>query len=134
MKNQNNDKKGVELGGINNMAGDENHRKSHDDKLPFNNKIHSNNVQIMEKEENTKTNKSSAKTALKVAGGVIAGAAVGGLAGVLLAPDSGKNTRKKIAEQAKEKAKEAKMSVMDKVEEVKTKLKPKEGETQKKKA
>lgn len=46
-----------------------------------------------------KTKKGS--TAMKVAGGVLAGAAAGAIAGILLAPDSGKNTRKKISEKSK---------------------------------
>ncbi|MDA0194580.1 MAG: YtxH domain-containing protein [Bacteroidetes bacterium] len=45
-----------------------------------------------------KKSKKSGGTALKVAGGVLAGAAAGALTAVLLAPDSGKNTRKKIAD------------------------------------
>ena len=76
--------------------------------------------------------KKSGMTALKVAGGVLAGAAVGGLAGVLLAPDSGKNTRKKIADQAKAKAYDAKMTVREKMDEVKKTVEDKVDEVKKK--
>lgn len=55
-------------------------------------------------------------TALKVAGGVLAGAAVASAAAVLFAPDSGKNTRKKIAAKTKKVAGEVKAKVKKVVE------------------
>jgi len=51
------------------------------------------------------------RTALKVAGGVLVGAAAGAIAGVLFAPDSGKNTRKKLAEKSKKIASDVKATV-----------------------
>lgn len=65
--------------------------------------------------QKTKKVKKSGSTALKVAGGVLAGAAAGALAGVLLAPDSGKNTRKKIVDKTKKVAGDVKMKVADKL-------------------
>lgn len=55
----------------------------------------------LKKEDKGKKTKKSGSTALKVAGGLLAGAAAGAIAGILLAPDSGKNTRKKIADKTK---------------------------------
>lgn len=73
-------------------------------------------------------------TALKVAGGILAGAAAGAIAGILLAPDSGKNTRKKIADNAKKAAKDAKGKVSSKVKEVASKVKQKTAKAVNKKA
>ncbi|MBL7873632.1 MAG: YtxH domain-containing protein [Cyclobacteriaceae bacterium] len=68
-------------------------------------------------------------TALKVAGGVLAGAAAGAIAGILMAPDSGKNTRKKIAD----KSKKVTADVKSKVTEIKGNLAKKKDQLFKKK-
>lgn len=69
----------------------------------------------METVENmgTKKVKKSNRTGLNVAAGVLAGAAAGAIAGVLLAPDSGKNTRKKIADGTKKMVDDVKAKATD---------------------
>lgn len=66
--------------------------------------------------------KKSNRTALKVAGGILAGAAAGAIAGVLLAPDSGKNTRRKIAEKSKKVAADVKAKVSSSFKNVKSRI------------
>jgi gas vesicle protein len=52
-------------------------------------------------------------TGLKVAGGILAGAAAGAIAGILMAPDSGKNTRKKITDKSKKVTADVKSKVTE---------------------
>jgi gas vesicle protein len=52
----------------------------------------------------------------KVILGVAAGAAAGAITGILLAPDSGKNTRKKIAQGTTDLVDDLKQEVSDKVD------------------
>lgn len=80
-------------------------------------------METKNKQEAPKKKKKSGSTALKVAGGVLAGAAAGALAGVLMAPDSGKNTRKKITDKSKKIAADAKTTVKGKLNQLKSKLK-----------
>lgn len=80
---------------------------------------------VTKKQAQPSKTKKKSSTALKVAGGVIAGAAAGALAGLLLAPDSGKNTRKKIADKSKKVASNVKGKVTDTVKTVAKKIKDK---------
>ena len=72
---------------------------------------------MTQKKEQAKpsTTAKKSKTSLKVAGGILAGAAAGAIAGILMAPDSGKNTRKKIVVKSKEAASKAKNKVVGSV-------------------
>ena len=65
----------------------------------------------------------SGSVAWKVAGGVLAGAAAGAIAGVLLAPDSGKNTRKKIAVGTKKMVDDVKSKTTDTINSAKESIK-----------
>ena len=76
----------------------------------------------MTEELGTKKWKKSGKTAMKVAAGVVIGAAAGAIAGILMAPDSGKNTRKKIADGTTKLMKDVKLSTTDKIKNVTGKL------------
>ncbi|HCM76201.1 MAG TPA: YtxH domain-containing protein [Cytophagales bacterium] len=80
---------------------------------------------VQGKAETPQKKKKSSNTGLKVAGGMLAGAAAGAIAGMLLAPDSGKNTRKKIADKTKKAAANVKGKVTSKVKEVAGKVKAK---------
>jgi len=64
----------------------------------------------------------SGNTALKVVAGVLVGAAVGVIAGILLAPDSGKNTRKKIVDKTKDMADDVKMKATDTLKNITNKI------------
>jgi len=78
------------------------------------------------------TTSKKSKTSLKVAGGILAGAAAGAIAGILMAPDSGKNTRKKIAVKSKEVANTTKNKVVGSVKKAVSAGKKKLGMTGKK--
>jgi gas vesicle protein len=70
-----------------------------------------------------KKSKKSGSDALKVAGGLLAGAAAGALAGVLLAPDSGKNTRKKITAKSKKVASDVSGKVSKTIKDLESRVK-----------